>query len=66
MNNTFLQQSYATLKLKSEDDLRHAQSDTLPRLPYSSGRLYKNSENQKVEDRSLSPFTDYIDFKQNR
>ena len=66
MNNTFLQQSYATLKLKSEDDLRHAQRDTPPYLTYSSGRLYKNSENQKVEDRSLSPFTDYIDFKQNR
>jgi len=25
-----------------------------------------NLKHQKVEDRSLSPFADYVDFKQNR
>jgi len=67
MNNTFLQQSYAGLRLKSEDDLILANNDLLRDLPFN---LLRHASyywmHHRVEDRSLSPFADFIDFKQNR
>jgi len=67
MNNTFLQQSYARLNLKSEDDLILAQRDTTQYQNIAAKMNHMhNLKHQKVEDRSLSPFADYVDFKQNR
>ena len=67
MNNTFLQQSYAGLKMKSEDDLIIAKWHTRQSLDLAAKMNHMHYwKHQKVGDRSLSPLADVVDFKRTR
>jgi len=62
MNNTLLMESYEGLQNRSDDQLISEIYGMKPGCPTPRITTYYDRNNLTVEERSLSPYGDFIDF----
>jgi len=66
MNNRFLMESYEGLLNRSDVQLKTELININSGCPIPRTITYYERNDLKVDDRSLSPFKDFIDFNLNR